>query len=305
MNPGRWVEVFIRALIVSLCVAACVARAQSADEAAAAALRETFASLKAQPQGSPFQQPLYLQSNETSSRLQGDVYALVDHSYDEVRHALSRVEHWCNILILHLNVKYCRPARVGSRDVLTVALGRKFDEPLANAYLLQFDFRIVSDGAGYLELRLAAPKGPLSTSDYKIVVQVAPSGERQAVVHMGYGYAYGVAGRWAMQAYLATIGSDKVGFSVVGRGSGGKPSLVGGVRGVVERNTMRYYLAIDAFLGSQRVPEQQRVQQSLQDWFDATERYARQLHEVERQDYLEMKRRELRRQETEVVSAPG
>jgi len=42
------------------------------------------------------------------------------------------------------------------------------------------------------------------------------------------------------------VGSDKVGFSIVGQGADGQPTLVGGVRGMLERNTMRYYLAVDA-----------------------------------------------------------
>jgi hypothetical protein len=90
-----------------------------------------------------------------------------------------------------------------------------------------------------------------------------------------------------MQAYLGTLGSDKVGFTP--KGASG---YVGGVRGVVERNTMRYYLAIDAFLDAPR-PEQ--LDRRLAAWFDATERYARQLHETERSEYLEMKRSEYAR----------
>jgi hypothetical protein len=46
----------------------------------------------------------------------------------------------------------------------------------------------------------------------------------------------------AMQTYLSTSGADKVGFT----SENGK--LVGGTRGVMERNTMRYFLAIDAYL---------------------------------------------------------
>ena len=93
-----------------------------------------------------------------------------------------------------------------------------------------------------------------------------------------------------MQGYLATIGADKVGFTATGKDSAGEPSYVGGVRGVVERNTMRYYLAIDAYMDA---PKQ--LPQRLATWFDSTERYARQLHEVEREDYLAMKRNEYKR----------
>jgi ferric-dicitrate binding protein FerR (iron transport regulator) len=69
------------------------------------------------------------------------------------------------------------------------------------------------------------------------------------------------------------------------------------VRGVVERNTMRYYLAIDSYLKTLDGPQQERQEKRLQSWFNATERHARQLHEVERDEYLQMKRDEIKRQQ--------
>jgi hypothetical protein len=113
---------------------------------------------------------------------------------------------------------------------------------------------------------------------------------------MSYAYGYGAAARLAMQAYLATAGRDKVGFSITGKGEDGKPIYIDGVRGVVERNTMRYYLAIEAYLGAMGGPAGERQEKRLRTWFDATERYARQLHEMERDEYLTMKRSEVQRQ---------
>jgi hypothetical protein len=59
---------------------------------------------------------------------------------------------------------------------------------------------------------------------------------------------------------------------------------------------MRYYLAVAAYLASLSLPAGDRVEQRLGAWFDATERYPAQLHEVDRESYLTMKRSELRRQ---------
>jgi hypothetical protein len=59
---------------------------------------------------------------------------------------------------------------------------------------------------------------------------------------------------------------------------------------------MRYYLAIDAYLGSLSAPPQERVDRRFAAWFDATERYPRQLHEIEEAEYLAMKRKEIRAQ---------
>ena len=95
-----------------------------------------------------------------------------------------------------------------------------------------------------------------------------------------------------MQAYLATIGRGKVGFTRTGKQSNDQPVYVEGVRGVVERNTMRYYLAIDAYLGALSTPPGEQLEKRLQSWFASTELYPRQLHEVDRATYLEMKRSE-------------
>ena len=78
--------------------------------------------------------------------------------------------------------------------------------------------------------------------------------------------------------------------------SSGDSAHVSGMRGVVERNTMRYYLAIEAYLGALSASPSVQLDKRLEAWFDATEKYARQLHEIDRATYLEMKHREVRRQ---------
>ena len=100
-----------------------------------------------------------------------------------------------------------------------------------------------------------------------------------------------------MKAYLATLGSAKVGFSVAGRRPDGGTIMVDGVRGVAERNTMRYYLAVEAYLGSQSVPPTDQLEKRLHDWFAATERFTLQLHELNEDEYLAMKRKEVFRQQ--------
>jgi hypothetical protein len=123
------------------------------------------------------------------------------------------------------------------------------------------------------------------------VLEAVPLGAGKSFVHLAYSYAYGTAARLAMKAYLGTLGSGKVGFTRSGAGTS-VAEPIGGVRGVVERNTMRYYLAIDAFLDA---PKPEQLDRRLAAWFDATEQYARQLHETERADYLAMKKSEYRR----------
>ncbi|MDD5176397.1 MAG: hypothetical protein PHQ05_08265 [Sterolibacterium sp.] len=70
------------------------------------------------------------------------------------------------------------------------------------------------------------------------------------------------------------------------------------MRGLLERNTMRYYLAVDTFLSAAGAAPMAQLEQRLQNWFTAVEQYPRQLHEMERGEYLEMKRARCLRQQT-------
>jgi hypothetical protein len=199
---------------------------------------------------------------------------------------------WCEILILHLNVKHCRAASGhGANTQLAVSIGKKHDQALSDAHRVMFDYQLASATPDYLKVMLNAPHGPLGTRDYRIVVEAIPLDDRRSFLRMSYAYGYGFAARVAMQGYLGTIGSGKVGFSIVGRTRDGQPVYVDNVRGVIERNTMRYYLAIDAYLASLSAPPPQRQERRLQAWYAATERYARQLHELEREEYLAMNTR--------------
>ena len=148
----------------------------------------------------------------------------------------------------------------------------------------------------YLAVQLNADEGPLSTSNYSLELQAVPLPEGKTFIHLRYAYDYGVIGRVAMQAYLSTLGRGKVGFTQVTHGQ--TSEYVSGMRGAMERNTMRYYLAIEAYLASLNQTTAQQLTTRLEYWFDATEAYPRQLHEVDRNAYFAMKKDEYQRQQT-------
>jgi hypothetical protein len=117
-------------------------------------------------------------------------------------------------------------------------------------------------------------------------------------LHLTYGYAAGFIGRVAMNTYLGTLGQGKVGFTETDTPAGGPPRYIDGVRGLVERNTMRYYLAIDSFLAATQAPVSEQFEKRLQSWFTASAQYPKQLHEMDRAQYLTMKRAENLRLQT-------
>ena len=249
-----------------------------------------------------FKRPLVLNSTESDEQLKGEVYAVIDYPFATVNSALNNPAHWCDALILHINVKYCRAVSNNAGTVLNLNLGKKYDQALAETYKAAFNYRQVSTSADYFSVELKADEGPLGTRDYRIWVEATPLKNNQTFLHFTYAYSFGLTGRLAMKGYLATIGKDKVGFTIVNTqtnaASSTQPDYIQGVRGVVERNTIRYYLAIDAYLAALNTPADKQLEKRLQLWFDSTEQYPRQLHEVEHSEYIDMKRKEYQRQNT-------
>lgn len=289
----RWMAFFV--LICSLVLA--YGNAFAAEAASNIQLRAKYTELSKQLNNNQFKRALYLNSMESSHDLKGEVYAVVNYPFATVNKALNDPTHWCDVLILHVNIKYCHAANNQAGTVLTVDLGKKYDQPLADAHRVEFNYHEIATTPDYFAIELKAENGPLSTRDYRIWIEATPIKGGRTFLHFTYAYAFGLPGKLAMQGYLATIGRNKVGFTVTGKQPDGKPTYIQGVRGVVERNTMRYYLAIDAYLAALNAPTQDVLEQRLQNWFNSADQYYRQLHEVERDDYLAMKRKEYQRQQ--------
>jgi hypothetical protein len=259
-------------------------------------LHAKYTELQERLHNNVFHRPLYIDSAQAGDNLRGDVYAVLDHPFGEVSNALKKPDDWCDVMILPFNTKYCRAAAGGNgAATLQMRIGRKADQPARDAYPLDFSWRPIAASAEYFETRLDAPQGPFGTRDYRIVVSAVPVDGQRTFVHLSYSYGYGMAGKMAMNAYLATVGASKVGFTVTGRDGNGEPVYIGGVRGAIERNAMRYYLAIDAKLSAMHAPQGEQLEKRLEAWFDASERYPRQLHEMDRAAYLAMKRGESER----------
>jgi len=281
---------------IGIAVAACAAIAPGRTLAQdAEALRERHAALREQLSGNSFGRPLHVESTEASGEHAGKVYAVIDKPFDMVQPALHGAERWCQILILPVNVKGCETQDAGASDALTLHVARKPHDAVDEAYRVDFKYDVAAANADYLRVALTSADGPFGTTDYRLMLEAAPIDERRTFIHMSYSYVLGWTARLAMSAYLATSGRNKVGFSVVDRGPDGRPVYVDGARGAIERNTMRYYLAVEAYLASLAVPAPQRLEARLRDWYAGIERYPRQLQEVvKREEYVSMKLAEAR-----------
>jgi hypothetical protein len=289
----------LRITVLLLCSLCPGGPAPAADNVAA--LREQYEALTPQLINNQFHRMLHLDSAESPSTLKGDIYAAVNYSFITVSSALNDPEqgpaNWCNVLILHPNTKYCHALSDSKSKRLSVNIGKKGEQPLADTYRVEFNYQVAAAGPEYFRIDLDAESGPLGTRNYRIVLEAVAIDGKHTFLHLTYSYSYGMAGSMAMKVYLATIGSSKVGFSSTGRQSNGQPDYIRGVRGVVERNTMRYYLAIDSYLSALSLPTDKQLEKRLSNWFSAAEQYSRQLHDMERQEYMQMKYGEYQRQQ--------
>lgn len=246
------------------------------EDNAAGALKRKYEEVRPQLDKSPFGRPMHIDSTDASGRMSGDVYAVLDQPFKRVSDGLSGAKQWCEVLTLPFNVQKCESD--GGQGI-KLWVGRKPTSPIEEATQLDFAYGVAARTDDHLRVRLAAPSGPAGTRDYLITFAALPLDDKRTLVHLHYGYAHGTMSKMAMQTYLSTSGADKVGFS----SENGK--LVGGTRGVIERNTMRYFLAIDAHLDT--IGKGRRAR--LEKWFASTEKYAKQLREMTRDEYIAVK----------------
>jgi len=260
-------------------------------------LLNKYTKLSKQLYNNQFQRQLYLNSEESPHDLKGEIYAVVDYPFSTFNTSLNNPTHWCDALILNINIKYCHTDTNQGNDILLLNIGKKFKQPLSNTYRLEFKSRKIISTNNYYAAELDSSNGPLGTYAYHIFIEATPLKNGHTFMHFTYAYSFGLTGKLAMKTYLATIGRDKVGFTINGKLPDGNNQYIQGVRGIVERNTMRYYLAIDAYLAGLKLPAENQLEWRLQQWYRSTEQYAIQLHEVELIDYLDMKHSEYERQQ--------
>jgi hypothetical protein len=285
--------------LLALGLATClgVALAQTSSDAAQQ-LRTQRNTLNEQLQHNVFARPLVLLSAETAQGLRGDMYALVAFPFANVSSTLQDPQQWCEVMILHLNTKYCRATTSPQGMLVNLNIGSKTPQTLAQSTRVALTYTVTASQPDYFEVQLNARDGPMGTHDYQMMLEAVALAPNQTFLHLSYAYNANLAARLAMQTYLATVGSHKLGFTVLGQSADGQPVWIKGLRAVVERNTMRYFLAINSYLATRQQPPAQRFEASLQHWFSASETYPRQLHEIDRPTYLEMKRAEHLRQQT-------
>jgi hypothetical protein len=255
-------------------------------------MQQMYQNLRPRLAKSPLRGGLVLNSSESSDRTNGDIYAVMDVALQRLEQINRDPVRWCEILLLMSNSKNCTSGIDRNSPVLLLQMGTKGPQDLSSTMAMDFHFSSSKVQAPVLETLLSSSAGPMGTKDGTLRLRAISLPGDQAFIHLHYSYRSSMAGRFATEMYLQTLGRGKVGFST----EAGSEHLVGGVRGIIERNTMRYFIALGCALqfSATELPAQ-RFSRMTACWYDETQRYPVQLYEMPRADYLDMKRAEYAR----------
>ena len=241
---------------------------------------------------SSFGVPLKVESFERDDKAQVDVTGIFEYPFSSVVDVLKVPANWCDIVSLHLNVKACTYRELPGDWLLTFYIGRKVYQPPEDTRQVIFHYRNIVQQQGYLDIILSADAGPFGTKDPRMRFEALPLEGGRTFVHVSYAYSDSAALRLAAKVYFVTLGRDKVGFTVTGTDRNGNPVYIGGPRGSIERNAVRYYFAIQTFMNTLRYPEKSRFSMRISEWYDLTIRCRKQLYELDKKDYLTFKTKE-------------
>ena len=252
-----------------------------------------YQELKHKLSQSIFGAPILLNSKTGDDFVKGEVYALLDTPFSELNKTLSQPAQWCELVILHQNIKTC----TYDKNHLQLYVGRKYYQEPSEAYPLQYQFEKVSSNNQHLNIKLTAPSGPFGTSNYLTSIEAVPIDAQHSFIHFQYRYQFGFLADAAMSVYLATLGRKKVGFTVIGTYINGEHIYIKGLQGVIERNVMRYIFAIQSVLDARKSPEEFRQKARLVSWYAHISKHPKQLVGLTRKEYLYNKEREIKNQE--------
>jgi hypothetical protein len=236
--------------------------------------------------------PFYLESSVSINASQVDVYGTIKYPFNIVENELQMPTNWCDIVLLHSSVRACTYKKVNNTWMLTLYNVKKFQDPLKDAYPMNFGYRIIAQQSGGFTISLAALEGSFGTKDHQLELEAIPLDQDMTFVHLRYSFRYSSLEYFLMKSYFSIFGGRRIGFSVIGTDSDGNPVYVGGPRGAIEADVVRYYLTILAYMDTRKIPVEQQLEKRMSQYYDLTARYKKQLFEMEKEEYLTCKRQD-------------
>lgn len=263
--------------------------------ARAAALRELFRPVLAQPGLGGL--PIQARVSVSDGVVDCDILAVVARPAAAAKALLGSARGWCEFALLHHNVKACveEPAAEGGRMVIHV--GTKHFQPVELSRPQRYVLRVEGGGGEPLSVRLSPVSAQPEESSGPALVEAVDLDEGRTGVRVRYRETLGAGTRLLAAGYFATLGRDKIGFSTTGVDAEGRTVYVGGLAGAIERNIVRHFFALDTVLEAKAGGAADSPEQRLSRWFALAARHALQLHEMDWEEYRDIKLRELAQSE--------
>lgn len=204
-------------------------------------------------------------------RLDGSV------SWQRVRSTLGDPAGWCALSLLVPDVQGCTVRQGQDTEIVLQVQAGEEDQPRTLPHRFE-----VHAGDDALTASMRADRGPLGISDAGLTVTAlrTPDG---VVLELVYGYRASLRSRIATGTYLATVGRDRPGISYRELPDGGR-EYVTGTRALLERNAMRYFLAVAAVL------ETADTESAIAAWYDTAAGFTADLPEQDRESYVRGRR---------------
>ena len=235
--------------------------------------------------------PFTLESKDEDGEIRASVRTYFPGiEFNQFAARLSDVSQWCEFIPLHLNIKACGYSEDSSDLRLGFYVGAKGYTAPDEAQLLVFRVE-VDEYKNFLEIGFAASKGPFGSSNYLFdfrAVEIDQGVYLEFDLSSRPGFISSLA-----KVYFATVGSGKVGFSTMGKDRSGRVRYVKGQRGGAERNIVRYLLSMKSYFETIEWEHESDIyERRLDYWFDLTEQHKKQLNEMDREAYMNIKLRE-------------
>lgn len=280
----------LRLLAISFVLLAAPAFGDSAAE-----LKDKYEEIEDDLLENVYDMPLYVESSNDENLIRGKVYGIIHHPFATVSKVMSSISSMCEIVPQHLNIKACTYEYINDQCRLTFYSGRKFYQKADDVRDINYRFTVKVRNDKYFAVTLEDEM--LESKDFNVQVAAIPLTDNSTFFYLSYRYQYGFFMHAAMSTYLATFGYNKIGFSIVGKDENNQPIYVGGISGVIERNIVRYYFAVKSYLDTQAVVlKTKQFESRISYWFDLTEKYHKQLYEMDKSDYIKYKRKEYKDQ---------
>ena len=243
----------------------------------------------------PFGLPLQVHSEERETQISAEIYGIIDHPFRALATTFTEPGGWCNFLVLNPNIKTCTFRREAQETLLTLYIGSKSYRAPESATEQVYRFLARARQPEYAAISLTAPQGLLGTTAHRFEFE-AGSVAGKTVVALSSSFEPSMVSKLLTGIYLSTLGRGKIGFSREATETGVPADYVRGVKGMIERNAMRYYLALKAVLDTNDLPAGRQFEARARLAYDLMDLYPAQLRQMDKAEYLDIKSREYQNQ---------